>query len=194
MNEEEKIPTRKKILLAAEEVFSESGFHKTLVEDIAHKAKLGKGTIYTYFKTKKELFQSLIFDSIDEIKERVSITVNKEQESAEKLKAGIKAYLEFFKEHKGIFGILIFEHSEVGCDDHQDCFEIFIKSIEGLSMFVSAGIKEGTFSDIDPKTVSYGILGSINYIIFKWLMSKEEYDLMDELDAIYEIVFNGIKS
>jgi AcrR family transcriptional regulator len=191
MNKKKEISNRKKILLAAEEVFSENGFHKTLVEDISKKAGLGKGTIYRYFENKRELFKSLIVESFDELKGVVSAEANKHEDTIEKLRAGIKTYLEFFKQHKKLFLILILEPGEVGCGDESECFEKYTDNIKSLNAFFTKGIKGGVFKDIAPETLSYGILGLVNYIIFKWMMSREEYDIMDELEAIYEIIFNG---
>ncbi len=51
---------RKEILKAALVVFSQKGFHKTSMNDIAQKAEIGKGTLYDYFKSKDELFLSLL--------------------------------------------------------------------------------------------------------------------------------------
>jgi len=192
MNDNSKIPTRKRILLAAEEVFSENGFHKTLVEDISNKAGLGKGTIYRYFKHKKDLFQSLIFESFDELKEILEKTKRMDGELTEKMKAGIKSYLEFFKEHKKLFAILLFEHSEVGCDDQNECFDKFASLINLGTDFTKECIAKGTVKDINPETITYSVLGTLNYAHIKWMMSKEEYDIMDELDTIYEIILKGI--
>jgi AcrR family transcriptional regulator len=192
MNGKVKIPTRKKILLAAEEVFSEHGFHKTLVEDISNRAGLGKGTIYRYFKNKKDLFQSLIFESIDELNSILSETVEMEGDTIDKMKTGIKTYLEFFKEHKRLFTILLFEHNEIGCNDSNECFEKFASIIKLGTDFCEKAISEGTVKDLDPAVMTYCGLGVVNYALFKWMMSKVEYDIMDELDTIYEIIFRGV--
>ena len=39
--------------------FSEKGFNKATMEDIAHQAELSPGTLYLYFKNKEELYASL---------------------------------------------------------------------------------------------------------------------------------------
>lgn len=51
---------RKKLILnAALEVFAEKGYSSTSVEDIIKKADVSKGLIYTYFKSKEEIFLNL---------------------------------------------------------------------------------------------------------------------------------------
>ena len=50
---------RQQIIVAAKRVFSERGFSKTTMEDIAGEAELSPGTLYLYFKNKDELYASL---------------------------------------------------------------------------------------------------------------------------------------
>ncbi len=55
----EKERRRQLILIAAKRVFSEKGFSKSTMENIASEAELSLGTLYQYFKNKEELYASL---------------------------------------------------------------------------------------------------------------------------------------
>ena len=57
--EREKERRRQQIIVAAKRVFSEKGFNKATMEDIAKEAELSPGTLYLYFKNKEELYASL---------------------------------------------------------------------------------------------------------------------------------------
>lgn len=57
---EAKDERRTAFLMAAMDEFFENGFAAARVDDIARRAGLSKGTLYLYFKSKKELFQGLI--------------------------------------------------------------------------------------------------------------------------------------
>ena len=57
--EREKDRRRQQIIVAAKRVFSEKGFNKSTMEDIANEAELSPGTLYLYFKNKEELYASL---------------------------------------------------------------------------------------------------------------------------------------
>ena len=48
------------ILAAALALFAERGFAATRLEDVAHRAGIGKGTIYLYFPTKDDLFRAVV--------------------------------------------------------------------------------------------------------------------------------------
>lgn len=49
-----------KILLAAEQMFVEKGYHNTTVEYIAKAAGIGKSTFYEYFTSKDEVLQTAV--------------------------------------------------------------------------------------------------------------------------------------
>lgn len=56
---------QKGIQEAAMKVFSEKGFLRATIEDIASAAELSVGTIYLYYRGKEELYVSLLLESMD---------------------------------------------------------------------------------------------------------------------------------
>ena len=56
----DKTDKRDAILHAAWGLIRHYGYNKTTIDDIAREAKVGKGTVYLYFKSKKEIMLSLI--------------------------------------------------------------------------------------------------------------------------------------
>ena len=55
----EKADKRDAILHAAWGLIRHYGYNKTTIDDIAREAKVGKGTVYLYFKSKKEIMLAL---------------------------------------------------------------------------------------------------------------------------------------
>ncbi|MBI4590447.1 MAG: TetR/AcrR family transcriptional regulator [Candidatus Rokubacteria bacterium] len=55
---------RQAIQAAAVQVFSDKGFSRATMEDIARQAELSVGTIYLYYRSKEELYVSLLFESM----------------------------------------------------------------------------------------------------------------------------------
>jgi len=66
VREQKKAETRKAIIESAVALFSDKGFEKTSIEDIAKQAGIGKATVYTYFATKDEIFLTFCDDELDE--------------------------------------------------------------------------------------------------------------------------------
>ena len=65
IREQKKRRTRNAIMEAAVRLFSEKGFEKTSIEQLALAAGIGKGTIYSYFQTKTEIFHAFCEDELD---------------------------------------------------------------------------------------------------------------------------------
>lgn len=54
-----KAEVKEKIIQSAIESFSQTGYDRTKMEDIARRLGLSKGTIYLYFKSKEDLFVAI---------------------------------------------------------------------------------------------------------------------------------------
>src|SRR5687768_11683893 len=59
------------ILDATDRLLARYGYRKMTVEDIAHEAGIGKGTIYLHFTSKEEVVLSHVDRIVDRLKERL---------------------------------------------------------------------------------------------------------------------------
>src|SRR5687767_12922785 len=55
---------RRRIQRSAREVFAERGYAKTSIEQVARQASLSVGAIYLYFRSKEDLYVSLLEDTL----------------------------------------------------------------------------------------------------------------------------------
>jgi AcrR family transcriptional regulator len=62
--QQERQARRRRIQRAAREVFIERGYAKTSIEQIARQASLSVGAIYLYFRSKEDLYVSLLEDTL----------------------------------------------------------------------------------------------------------------------------------
>lgn len=62
---------RSAILDAAESLLSEGGYKKMTIDEIAHRAGLGKGTLYLYFSSKEDIALSIIDRSNYRLREKL---------------------------------------------------------------------------------------------------------------------------
>lgn len=65
LRERKKSRTRQAIVAAAMQLFAEQGFEQTTMAQLAHKAGIGKATIYGYFKTKDDIFIAFCEEEIE---------------------------------------------------------------------------------------------------------------------------------
>ena len=63
--EREKVQRREDLLRAAKKVFFKKGIHTATIDDVAHEAEVGKGTVYLYFDTKETILAHLLLEGLD---------------------------------------------------------------------------------------------------------------------------------
>ena len=65
-NEELRVQSQEKILMAALELFARNGFHATTVSAVAKAAGVSKGLIYNYYDSKEDLIKGLVLRLMNE--------------------------------------------------------------------------------------------------------------------------------
>ncbi|MBM4265824.1 MAG: efflux RND transporter periplasmic adaptor subunit [Deltaproteobacteria bacterium] len=87
---------REAILAAASDEFAERDFHAVLMEDVAARAGVGKGTLYRYFPTKEELFVSSVARRLDESHQEFIRMLGGDASLENLLRAAMSKMLEYF--------------------------------------------------------------------------------------------------
>lgn len=83
--EKNKINKRKCILEAAIRLFSKKGYEQTSIEELAREAGIGKGTVYSYFQTKKDIVRAFCEDEIEYTRNELTANSNPDTPLKEQL-------------------------------------------------------------------------------------------------------------
>ncbi|MDR5658686.1 TetR/AcrR family transcriptional regulator [Serpentinicella sp. ANB-PHB4] len=188
-----KIKREEEILQGAIKVFSQYGFYKAKMEDIAKEAGVGKGTVYEYYASKEELFHKMVDYVVNNYIEAASSTVNNEKTLKDKLITFAQHHGSFIKEHMDMVDSILSNPSAVSkefkvyIEESQDrFFEFFNQIIEGAK--ANGEIRE----DIDTYSMALTIVGAINQYYGKRIVcDKEDIDNIDP-DSIIRIILDGI--
>jgi AcrR family transcriptional regulator len=78
VRETKKRETRQAIMQAAMTLFSEKGFEKTSIEELAKAAGIGKGTIYGYFQTKSDILHAFCEDELECLHQELTSSADRE--------------------------------------------------------------------------------------------------------------------
>lgn len=101
------VRTKKKLLGAALEVFSEYGVDAATIDDITQRADLGKGTFYRHFSDKTEITACLVDQAIEKLIEKLQ-KVELATTIEEALEYIINVHYRFFLENQDEF-VLLFQ-------------------------------------------------------------------------------------
>lgn len=90
--------TRDRIIQVARIVFANLSVYKTTMEDIARASRIGRRTIYSYFKSKDELYNEVVDFEINNIILKLRDIVSASGQADEKLKSFFAKRMEAVKE------------------------------------------------------------------------------------------------
>ena len=193
--EREYLAHREEILSAAEKVFAAKGFFPTTMSEIAETAEFGTGTLYKYFKSKEDLYFTLIDEKTDEINRLVKSGLLQKTSAIERIRKVLGLQLEFIERNRDFFRIYTSEGSrfewtvkdELGKGIH----EKMVTYIHILAEVMNQGIEGGEFRALNPMDLAHALVGIVNSYIFEWLISPQSYPLISKLDTVLEIFLGG---
>lgn len=112
MNEEELI--RVKILNGATQLFQRFGLKKTTMNEIAASVGMGKSSLYYYFKSKEDVFDSVVNDELQKLRSSVDKAVKQKTELSDMLITYANTYFEELVPRQTLYRIVNKEDNEAG--------------------------------------------------------------------------------
>lgn len=187
--EREREQRRHEILKAAQQVFFRHGFDKTSMEMVAEECQLAKGTLYLYFKSKEELYVSLVQDGIEILDAMMAHEIEKRMPFDEKLLAMVRAYFEFTQSHHEHFAV--FKMIDVGALDGKvdrekldDIQRSRATAFERMKNVVSEAMKRGEFKTThQPQEIVMMLWASTFGAIMMCGEKCQQLDMFKEVDA-----------
>ena len=186
------------ILKSAQNIFGLFGLKKTTIDDISKNARIGKGTLYNYFKNKEDLFFAVVEREKNELKEHIKIELdkNKDKTAKEKFEVYIKTKIRYLISLKNYYNIKVDRLDE----NYPEIKKIFDSFNEFEKKTFLNIFKDG----IDKKEIKINNLNVfVDVIILTsnalefYLLTKEKFEstkeIFDEIDTIIGIFYSNIK-
>ncbi len=177
---------RQEIVRAAIRVFSRRGFEAARAEDIAHAAKIAKGTLYLYFRSKEALYAAAIAHAVHELQAQAAERIGAAGSFREKLAAAIAIRLHFWTEHQALYRLLLTLGRE---PRHRRQTNDLLRSGQQhfLSLF-EEGISRGEIAKADYAALSWAILDMIRGATERRMDRVGKDDVQANADAILAFV------
>jgi len=196
--EREHLAHRGEILRAAEKVFAAKGFFQTTMSEIAQAAEFGTGTLYKYFKSKEDLYFTLIDEKTDQINRLVSDELSRKNSAIERIKNVLILELEFIERNRDFFRIYTSEGSRFEWSIKDDCgkkvHDKMVDYIHLLAQVLKQGMKVGELKPMDPMDLAHAFEGIVHSFIFEWLINPQPYPLVSKAETVLEIFLRGTEN
>ncbi|KAA0547219.1 TetR/AcrR family transcriptional regulator [Bacillus sp. BGMRC 2118] len=188
------IDRRQQIIDAATKSFSLFGYKATTMDQVAKLANVGKGTIYTFFKNKEELFDDIITTLLKDMKMVAEKAINKELSFNENANQVLFDLLEFRKSHQ--LTIKLFqEEREIGTqavvEVVQRVEQAIIHYMKGI---ILEAIERGEIKQCNPEITAFVMLKLYVALIFDWEQSHKPLE-KEEISQLFHLYFfNGLSN
>lgn len=188
---------REEILLAAERKFSQNGFFKTSMAEIAEDAQFAMGTVYRFFKSKEDIYISLVEAKVEELLRLLEEATQSRLPAQEKLRAVIQVKLAFADQNRAFFRIYVSEWSgfewTVKSAFGERVWKRYLAQIDLVANLIKEGIKTGEFRKVNPKDTSLAFHGMLNSTIYLWILqSGPKESLVDKGKWLGSLLLDGL--
>jgi len=198
--EREREQRREQILDAARELLLEKGYYHISMRQIATLAELGVGTIYSYFKSKEDIYADLSTDVFDQLYDAMRKAADGAASPPEKIRGIANALLDFSSDHRMYYDFLDYFIStprtifppemKERVDYHGN------RILEPVAEAIRQGMASGRFRKVSPERHALIFFGSVHgFLHFRKLQDTVlRNDNFNEMyNETIECFINGLK-
>lgn len=197
---EEAAVTRAILLKTALSVFSAKGYSAATLDDVAKAAKVTRGAIYWHFKSKADLYNTLI----EEVSARGAVVVQQAIAEGGTLIEILRrvfvrqcVLIEEDKKARAVMELALFKTSldpelQTG---RKKQLEAGSALVAGITDAMRMGVDQGLLrNDIDPADMARAFLAFENGAIQMWLLSPKSFSLKSSAESFADILITGLQN
>jgi len=163
---ERETEVRDRIFRSALRHFSQKGFAATSLREIASDAQTTKPMIYYYFKSKEELYASIVHEILGELAASISDSLPAEGEAIARISAYAERYLDAFLAKEEVIALVLREVFGLGGAPMAEFSQSLADQVRHpLDEIVAAGMASGELRTDGVSIVSTAVLGILNMFI-----------------------------
>jgi len=186
---------KERILTIAQNIFSRFGIQKTTMDEIAKKARMGKATLYYYFKNKEDIFREVIQKESTILKENIEEELKKVRTPQEKISAYILTRMKSLKKLINYYEALItndyFEHYKFIDEERKEFTNYEINLFESILI---DGMCENVFAVDNAKETARMIIIAMKGLEFPLIIENSSDNIEKDIELLVNILLKGIET
>ena len=164
--------TREMLVDVARQLFARMGVDNTTMNDIAQASKKGRRTLYTYFKSKNEIYLAVVESELDQLYKMLQDVAAKDLPADEKLMTFLYARLDAIK-------ALVFRNGTLKANFFRDIWRV-------------EKIRKN-FDIRETAVVLHHALKGLEVPYIRGIMGDNISQRIKRRDNVMNLIFNGIK-
>lgn len=185
--------TRKKLYNIATELVSQYGYSVVTIDDITKAANVSKGTFYTHFKSKEEVFLEY-FNKIDEAYIKAFENLDPSTSAAEQLYLFIDTMMDYCQNVCGVDIMRVVYMDQISTSPSKMIVNNKSRTLyRKVSEIVNHGYKTGEFKkNLAHDTLVETIIQFARSLIYDWCLYRGEIDLIEHSRCFFKEVVNWL--
>ena len=183
------------ILEAARSVFATKGFNDATVDDIANAAGVAKGTVYLYYRSKRDIYFSALKFGIQQMYASLDEQLKAESATEGKLRALIAVKLAYFDENRDFFKIY---YSELGnlCI-HPGAIDsefktLYLEQAKVIESILKEGARKKVLRAVRAEQAAFAISDIIRGVVTQRLLGWSKSKTTQDVEFIFDLIWKGI--
>jgi AcrR family transcriptional regulator len=183
---------RKKIIITSGQIFSRYGFRKTTMEEISKGLKMGKSSVYYYFKGKEDIFEAVVLYEANVLRNELTKAIKSVESPVGKMRNYVFVRMKSFEKLSNYYNAIF--------DTHLDHFD-FIEQVREkydreelaiLRLILYDGARKKVFNVKNSEYTALAVQTTLKGLEVPLFWKKREINLEERLNAILDVLFNGI--
>ncbi len=187
-----------RIMEAALRIFAGKGFQEATIAEISREAEVSEPTVYEHFGTKEELLfaipEKITRDSIEEMEKILDFI----QGAEARVRAILRAYIRLYQTNPDYAALALLQLSPNKRFRQTRAHGSIRRAAHILLDAIKEGVADGTFrQNAGPYLIRSMLLGCIEHMFIHWHVQgkpEEKADILNRLDAIMDIILDGVRS
>jgi TetR/AcrR family transcriptional regulator len=185
---------RRQIMDAALACFARKGYHNTTMDDIVAESGLSKGTLYWYFKSKDELFASLIKSFFLDMRQDIDGILEQHTTASGRLRAIAQGFVQFFHETEDFFSVFFefWMQSTLNEELNQLFSNVLVQYKKVIAGIIAEGMRTGEFKAVDASQLALAVMAAYDGLAFYMMLMPDEVDLDKASQVFIETLLDGL--
>jgi AcrR family transcriptional regulator len=183
---------RRKIIISAGQIFSRYGFKKATMDEIAKALKMGKSSVYYYFKSKEEIFEAVVLYEANILRNELTTAIKSADSPVDKMKRYVYVRMKSFEKLSNYYNAIFDKNL-----DHFDFIEKIrakydLEELAILRLILYHGARKKVFNVTDSEYTALAVQTTMKGLEVPLFWKKRELNIEERLEAILEVLFHGI--
>jgi AcrR family transcriptional regulator len=181
--------TRTRLLEAAEQVFTELGYHDASIVKLAEAAGVAPGTFYLYFAGKQEIFDELVEELNRRVRQAMAEAASGGETRGEAERLGFEAFFRFTAEHPGLYRVI----RQAEFVSPRALRLHYERIVAGYARGLDEAMARGEIAAGNPEVLAWALMGVGEMIGLRWILWGETAEIpTDVFEQTIRFVQRGL--